>query len=251
MICVECKNPNVKHAYSKYKGDYIKLDVCSVCNHVVDKYVEYDNVLLFIDLMLLKPQAYRHLCFNLTENEMTAPKIPTRTPKGHKGKKMSLEKQTWKLGQITRFLILDILFEVYLLWAYEEKKHQHTQIMNVILSQELHMQYLLFTVKVVLDHVFFNAALQLIFFQFLGWNKMHNGNIHQNQQRLYHSLVLLTDILVANSIKLLPILMLIWPYDKTLESSKIVLAISILNVIESLKTISNVGYVKIAITFGA
>ena len=37
---------------------------------VADKYIEYDNVILFLDIMLLKPQAYRHLMYNITESEL-------------------------------------------------------------------------------------------------------------------------------------------------------------------------------------
>lgn len=41
--------------------------VCTVqtnCNNVVDKYTEYDNVIICLDALLHKSQAYRHLLFN-------------------------------------------------------------------------------------------------------------------------------------------------------------------------------------------
>lgn len=34
------------------------------CGGLLDKYVEYDAVLLLLDLLLLKVQSYRHLLFN-------------------------------------------------------------------------------------------------------------------------------------------------------------------------------------------
>jgi hypothetical protein len=34
------------------------------CNQRVDKYVEFDTVLVFLDIILHKVQAYRHLVFN-------------------------------------------------------------------------------------------------------------------------------------------------------------------------------------------
>jgi hypothetical protein len=37
------------------------------CKATVDKYVEFDLVLIAMDLLLLKPQVYRHLLFNRLE----------------------------------------------------------------------------------------------------------------------------------------------------------------------------------------
>ncbi|KAG2218699.1 hypothetical protein INT45_003966 [Circinella minor] len=34
------------------------------CNRFADKYIEHDFVIIFIDMLLLKPQVYRHLLFN-------------------------------------------------------------------------------------------------------------------------------------------------------------------------------------------
>lgn len=70
MICIECLNPNVERLYSVFQQQYIKLTICEVCGKVVDKYIEYDNVILFLDLLLLKPQAYRHLSYNMVETEL-------------------------------------------------------------------------------------------------------------------------------------------------------------------------------------
>ena len=40
------------------------VDVQSRCNSVVDKYTEYDNVIVCLDALLHKSQAYRHLLYN-------------------------------------------------------------------------------------------------------------------------------------------------------------------------------------------
>jgi hypothetical protein len=37
---------------------------CSHCNQLVDKYTEYDFVIIIIDLILHKSEVYRHLIFN-------------------------------------------------------------------------------------------------------------------------------------------------------------------------------------------
>ena len=40
----------------------------SNCRKVIDKYVEYDAVILLLDILLLRIQAYRHLIFNYGVN---------------------------------------------------------------------------------------------------------------------------------------------------------------------------------------
>lgn len=246
MICVECNNPKVESCYKKYKGEYIKLTVCSRCSQVVDKYIEYDNVLLFLDILLSKPQAYRHLCYNAIETRMTlVPGVKNcQTPIG-----LDFKRFMTMFGQLIRLIVIMILFEVYLLWAYEEKKSQHSLTMGYILSQDISIQYLSFILQLVMNHLIFNVLMQLMFFTGLGWNKLHNDNINLYYQTIYHQAVLLMGVLVANCIKLLPILMLIWPYDKTLYSLKIVAIISVFNIIEALNNISNIGYIKIILVF--
>ncbi|EHK20234.1 uncharacterized protein TRIVIDRAFT_155005 [Trichoderma virens Gv29-8] len=61
-ICIECRYP-VKTLWTQYSGaddksngHLIRLTVCRKCGHFCDKYVEHDFVVLFIDLVLIKPQ---------------------------------------------------------------------------------------------------------------------------------------------------------------------------------------------------
>lgn len=85
-ICIECSYP-VSHLYSTYSraddrslGKGVRLTQCPRCQRFADKYVEHDFVVIFIDLVLIKPQVcelltwvinslttikvYRHLLFN-------------------------------------------------------------------------------------------------------------------------------------------------------------------------------------------
>lgn len=62
-ICIECSYP-VSHLYSAYsraddrsQGKGVRLTQCPRCLRFADKYVEYDFVVIFIDLVLIKPQA--------------------------------------------------------------------------------------------------------------------------------------------------------------------------------------------------
>lgn len=61
-ICIECRHP-VKTLWTQYSGaddkssgHNIRLTVCRRCGRFCDKYVEHDFVVLFIDLVLIKPQ---------------------------------------------------------------------------------------------------------------------------------------------------------------------------------------------------
>lgn len=62
-ICIECRHP-VKTLWTQYSGGAgdkasghnIRLTVCRKCGRFCDKYVEHDFVVLFIDLVLIKPQ---------------------------------------------------------------------------------------------------------------------------------------------------------------------------------------------------
>jgi Arv1-like family len=46
------------------RGDTIRLSRCEHCHEVADRYIEYDFVLCFLDLVLAKVSVYRHFLFN-------------------------------------------------------------------------------------------------------------------------------------------------------------------------------------------
>jgi hypothetical protein len=61
-ICIECRYP-VSALYTTYSkaddkalGKGVRLTQCPRCKCFADKYVEHDFVVLFIDLVLIKPQ---------------------------------------------------------------------------------------------------------------------------------------------------------------------------------------------------
>lgn len=67
-ICIECCYP-VSHLYTSYSkaddralGKGVRLTQCARCQRFADKYVEHDFVVLFIDLVLIKPQVIRLVC---------------------------------------------------------------------------------------------------------------------------------------------------------------------------------------------
>lgn len=74
-ICISCRTP-VRTLYTTYSkaddralGKGVRLTQCPHCKKFADKYVEHDFVVLFIDLVLIKAEVYRHLLFNRLERE--------------------------------------------------------------------------------------------------------------------------------------------------------------------------------------
>ena len=113
-ICITCSTP-VRHLYTTYSkaddrslGKGVRLTQCPRCRRFADKYVEHDFVVLFIDLVLIKPQVYRHLLFN-------------RLNSGEKGDEEARGNEGGLDKSIVRLGVLLILFDVYLTWARIEK----------------------------------------------------------------------------------------------------------------------------------
>ena len=62
-ICVECGH-DVKALYREFSKGNIRLAHCEFCGELADKYVELDAHIVFIDLVLHRVQAYRHVLYN-------------------------------------------------------------------------------------------------------------------------------------------------------------------------------------------
>lgn len=60
--CIHC-GAQAKDLYQTLSGGVL-ASICSVCNEVVDKYIEQDPVLTLLDALLLKIQAFRHILHN-------------------------------------------------------------------------------------------------------------------------------------------------------------------------------------------
>ncbi|KAI9368244.1 Arv1-like family-domain-containing protein [Aspergillus egyptiacus] len=124
-ICIECSYP-VSHLYSAYSraddrslGKGVRLTQCPHCKRFADKYVEHDFVVIFIDLVLIKPQVYRHLLFNRLE-----------------GGEHEFDRSIIRLG------VLLLLFDVFLSWTRIE---QSPSLESTFLSRTpIIVQYLFF-----------------------------------------------------------------------------------------------------------
>jgi hypothetical protein len=75
-ICISCSTP-VKNLYTTYSkaddrslGKGVRLTQCPRCKRFADKYVEHDFVVLFIDLVLIKPQVRDSMLVMASESEL-------------------------------------------------------------------------------------------------------------------------------------------------------------------------------------
>ncbi|MCJ1328756.1 sterol homeostasis protein [Thelotrema lepadinum] len=99
----------------------VRLTQCPRCKRFADKYVEHDFVVLFIDLVLVKPQVYRHLLFNRLGRDDNA-----FDP------------------SITRLGTLLLLFDVYLTWSSIEALPANETASSSIPHLPIIIQYLFF-----------------------------------------------------------------------------------------------------------
>ena len=63
FVCVECGEP-VDALFVQYSQNNIRLNRCFKCNSIADKYIEFELILVFIDVILHRKQSFRHLLFN-------------------------------------------------------------------------------------------------------------------------------------------------------------------------------------------
>ncbi|CCG25541.1 Arv1 protein [Candida orthopsilosis Co 90-125] len=236
MICIECGHRNIPSLYSKYKSEYVKLTVCESCNKICDKYIEYDTVILFLDILLLKKPAYRHLAYNLTEWQI-------------------ISHSSWglKYQNLIRLITLIILFDVYLTWATFERSQFWQQgkseegISQLVLRQSLTSQYMFFIIVISLRHLVSNFIMQCILRGHYGFGNWQNTVIPQHDHRGYVTAVLLTTIMCSGSVKLFRILTLIWPYDISIPYRTFDM-IGFIYVIEALHVVTGLAYMTVVTT---
>lgn len=61
--CVYCGH-QLKELYKTYSPTVQKLAECEKCKNIADKLIEFENLVVIIDLILLSTQAQRHVLYN-------------------------------------------------------------------------------------------------------------------------------------------------------------------------------------------
>jgi len=93
-FCITCGFP-APQVYKTYaNGNLVKLLNCKSCGELIDKYVEYDSIIVIINLILLNPSAYRHVLLNHAFEGF------------------------WKLGVVSLFV------EAYCFWCFQKGMEQ-------------------------------------------------------------------------------------------------------------------------------
>ncbi|PSN69476.1 Arv1-domain-containing protein [Corynespora cassiicola Philippines] len=241
-ICIECRHP-VASLYTSYSkaddralGKGVRLTQCRNCGRFADKYVEHDFVVLFIDLVLIKPQVYRHLLFN----------------------RLGREDDRFDRS-ILRLSILLLLFDVYLTWARIEKlpldpssSSPSSQTNAALLqSQPLILQYLFFLLLVSLSTLAFHLPIRLLCA--LNPSSLPPGLPRTLYTHLIphypHATPLSTALLVSSCTKLFPILLIIWDYDLPSSATAVSWAV-IANNVAALEILMDCGYLRASVLVG-
>ncbi|KAJ1858246.1 sterol homeostasis protein [Coemansia sp. RSA 2703] len=182
QICIECGHP-VASLYTEYGVGHIRLTQCEHCKSFADKYVEHDVIIMFIDMLLHKPQVYRHLLVNKLEF-----------------RKASIEKNVGKLG------ILLILFSVYIDWFRLEEGGRLRGQSELLFGKQhsFALQYLFILILSAID-----AASLLV-------GILIASAIHQRsllQVRWWATVS--TALIISSFGKVLMILLVIWEYNES------------------------------------
>ncbi|XBW36374.1 hypothetical protein QEN19_001953 [Hanseniaspora menglaensis] len=196
-VCVNCGDFKAnQRLYIKYNNNSYKLLDCDKCGKVIDKYIEYDNLNLLINIILLKRGVYRHLVYN-NDNNVANKRL--------------------------KYIILS--FEVYITWVYQEHLHHFLSlnstsngfireicssksIMDSVFDMDAFWQYCFFIQYCFIDQW---LMLRIINFKF-------SKRLYLEKQKNDHSLIVFENTLLLSYISRLvfPILMFIWPYDDSI-----------------------------------
>lgn len=289
-ICIECRYP-ISTLYTTYSkaddkalGKGVRLTQCPRCKRFADKYVEHDYVVQFIDLVLIKPQVYRHLLFNELGRDVDIeekfdvsnppPPPPTLSPPptsalspGH-----FQDPEPLSESKIIRFGTLLLLFDVYLTWARIEKATSSSAIASrspLVSSSSATSDHngtavngmgpalgavegsYLATQPILLQYLFFLVlcALETLSFH-LPIRILLSLRLPSLLRKVVpyypHPALVSTAILVSSFTKLFPLLLLVWQYDLPSSASAVSWAV-IINNVAALEILLDCGYVRAAL----
>ncbi|KAJ2899852.1 sterol homeostasis protein [Coemansia aciculifera] len=182
QICIECGFP-VASLYTEYGVGHIRLTQCEHCKSFADKYVEHDVVIVFIDMLLHKPQVYRHLLVN---------KLEFRQP--------FIERNVAKLG------VLLVLFNVYIDWFRLEEGGRLRGQEELLFGKQhsFSIQYLAILMLSTIDGIALLVGILLA------------SVIHQRSfMQVKRWATISTALIISSFGKVLMILLVIWDYNES------------------------------------
>ncbi|KAJ2829562.1 sterol homeostasis protein [Coemansia erecta] len=182
QVCIECGRP-VSNLFTEYGAGHIRLTQCTNCKSFADKYVEHDVVIQFIDMLLHKPQVYRHLLVN---------KLEFRRP--------SIDRNVAKLG------VLLVLFNVYIDWFRLEEGGRLRGQRELLFGRQhsFAVQYVFILGCSAVDAVALLAGI-------LAASVVHQRSVRQ--VRRWANVA--TALIMSSFGKVLVILLVIWEYNES------------------------------------
>ncbi|KAI9298681.1 hypothetical protein K502DRAFT_311132 [Neoconidiobolus thromboides FSU 785] len=202
--CIEC-GYGVNRLYIEYGKGNVVLTKCTRCHRFADKYIEHDLVILVIDMVLHKPQVYRHLIFNRIEYcDVGLP------------------------SSIKRLEVLIILFDIYIKWFQIERIFESTSCTWLNLPPLI--QYFHISIFSLIEQFLYHIVIRFLVQCFYGYKfAIFKYN--------YVSLALI----ISNFGKLLLVAMAIWDYHG-LQYSWLLALLTFTSNVEALKAFLETKY---------
>ncbi|KAH9994866.1 Arv1-like family-domain-containing protein [Russula vinacea] len=101
-LCTNCAQA-IPYLYTVYHSvNNVRLEQCPSCRAPADPYVEHDAFVVALDLVLLKPEVYRHLLFN----RGTPPRKVEETATARGQDDDGLQKELWLIVRVGAGVVL-------------------------------------------------------------------------------------------------------------------------------------------------
>lgn len=181
--------------FKEFSKGNIRLTTCAKCGKIADKYVEFEPILLILDLLLLKIQVYRHLLFN---------RIPERQSQAH-----------FSLDQLAIILVpAYVLFDSYLLWS----KATSTAVRPVVFTplKDIQDPHLIWTSVLLVTGTFIIYLLSILLILFLAQSCRVFASKNQRMGTHVQYYDVLLAIVISSFAKVITVLLVIWEYDLNL-----------------------------------
>ncbi|CAH0050030.1 unnamed protein product [Clonostachys solani] len=248
-ICIECRHPvrtlwtSYSGADDKSSGHNIRLTVCRKCGSFCDKYVEHDFVVLFIDLVLIKPQVR----IAMFQDHLLRRSPKQLMPRQNQVYRHLLHNTLMRDGDrfdpsIIRLGVLLLLFDVYLTWARMERQSIPESSpggsnLGRLAQQPIVLQYLFFLILCALSTAAFHISIR-----FLTSSALSPLNFTGILRRYGRPNSVSTALLVSSSTKLFPILMVIWQYHDVPAAARYLGGAVVVNNVEALRILLDCKY---------
>lgn len=111
-VCVHCSAPT-DALFVSYGPTHLVCTRCERCEAFADPYVEYEPIIVVIDLILVKPRAYRHVLFNRNQSLQSVSDKEKSTTHHYQ---RSERRRGWFV--LVRHCVAMLMVDAYLRWFH-------------------------------------------------------------------------------------------------------------------------------------